>query len=82
MDRRTGMLCAAFRNMQTNDVQIQDPRIKEPLPAGWEVMKHKDDLYAQLFGNKEQMRITLEDPRLTPGALHARGVKLKMFNLV
>jgi hypothetical protein len=82
MNRCTGMLCAAFRNMQTNDVQIQDPRVTEPLPADWEVMEHEDDSYIQIFGNKEQKRITDSDPRLTPDALRAQGVKLKTFNLV
>ena len=82
VNSRTGGQSMAFRNMQTNEIQIQDPRITEPLPAGWEVVKHVDESYYQLFRNKEQNLYTWHDPRLTPDALRARGVKLKTFNLV
>jgi hypothetical protein len=82
MNPRTGSYRMAFKNMRTGHVQIEDPRLTEPLPAGWEMVKHDEEEYYQIFFNKEQSWYTFEDPRLTADALRARGVKLKNFNLV
>ena len=82
MNPRDGHCSMVFRNIRTNDVQIEDPRIPEPLPAGWKVTEHEDDSYVQEFGNEEQNLYTWHDPRLTPSALRARGVKLRTFNLI
>lgn len=82
MNPCTGSYHMAFKNMRTGHIQIEDPRITEPLPAGWELIKHNDEEYMQLFSNEEQYQSTSADPRLNPDALRARGVKLKTFNLV
>lgn len=82
MNPQTGFYCMAFRNIRTGHIQIEDPRIIKPLPAGWEVLKHRDEQYEQLYVNKDQNRCTVNDPRLSPDALRARGVKLRTFKLV
>jgi hypothetical protein len=51
---RTGNYHMAFKNIQTGHFQIKDPRITEPLPAGWELVKHNHEEYLQVFGNEEQ----------------------------
>jgi hypothetical protein len=82
LNPRTGTWCMAFRNVRTGHVQLEDPRIMDPLPGGWELAEHEDAEFRQAFYNRSEDRCTWEDPRLTPDALRARGVKLKNFDLV
>ena len=66
----------------TGDIQVEDPRLG-PLPVGWHIADHgKKHAYSR-FSN-EQMGVygTVEDPRLSPEALKARGVKLQDICLV
>ena len=66
----------------TGDIQAEDPRLG-PLPGGWHIANHGKKHAYNRFSN-EQMGVhsTAEDPRLSPGALEARGVKLQDICLV
>ena len=72
----------AFRNLQTGDIQVDDPRLG-PLPAGWYIVDHGEKHAYNLFSNEEAGVTTTDiDPRLSPEALKARGVNLQEIRLV
>ena len=72
----------AFMNVQTGDVQVEDPRLG-PLPAGWRIADHrKKDAYNKFCNEELGVTATELDPRLSPEALRARGVKLQEIRLV
>ena len=72
----------AFRNVQTGDVQVEDPRLG-PLPAGWRIADHREKHAYNLFSNEELgVTETDDDPRLSLEALRARGLNLQEFRLV
>jgi len=73
---------SAFINTKTNHIQVEDPRLTEPLPSGWELQRHENEKYEQLFIHKETGHATWRDRRLTPEALCARGVNLRTFKLL
>lgn len=66
----------------TGDIQVEDPRLG-PLPLGWHIADHGKKHAYNRFSN-EQMGVhsTVEDPRLSPEALKAQGVKLQNICLV
>ena len=71
-----------FMNVQTGDVQAEDPRLG-PLPAGWRIAEHRKKHAYNKFCNEELgVTATKLDPRLSPEALRARGVKLQEIRLV
>ena len=71
-----------FTSVQTGVVQIEDPRLG-PLPAGWRIADHRKKHAYNLFSNvKLGVTGTWTDPRLSPEALRARGVKLQEIRLV
>ena len=72
----------AIVDTSTGRTQINDPRLNEPLPAGWEVIEHKNEQCFQMFKDTETGRATKYDSRLFADALRARGVKLRSFKLV
>jgi hypothetical protein len=74
--------CSAFIDARTDRIQVEDPRFTEPLPSGWELQRHENEKYEQLFIHKETGHATWRDPRLSPEALRARGVNLRTFKLV
>ena len=72
----------AFINVKTGDVQVEDPRLG-PLPAGWRTIEHRRKHAYNVFSNEELgVTATYTDPRLSPEALRARGVKLQEIRLV
>lgn len=72
----------SFINMETGDVQVEDPRLG-PLPAGWRYEDHEAKHAYNIFSNEEIGVVeTTVDPRLSPEALKARGVSLQEFRLV
>lgn len=72
----------SFINMETGDVQVEDPRLG-PLPAGWRVLDHDKKHAYNLYSNEEiGVFETMVDPRSSPEALKARGVNLQEFRLV
>ena len=74
--------CDAFMNVQTGVIQVEDPRLG-PLPAGWRIADHRWKHVYNLFSNEETgVSATDSDPRLSPEALRARGVKLQEIRLV
>ena len=72
----------AFTNVKTGVVQVEDPRLG-PLPAGWRIADHSRKYAYSRFCNEELgVSATRTDPRLSPEALRARGVKLQEIRLV
>lgn len=65
-------------------VRVEDPRLS-PL-AGWERVEREldrdDPTIYDFFWNKDAGKVVNYDPRLEPGALEARGVKLEWVDLV
>ena len=77
-----GVYFDAFMNVQTRGVQVDDPRLGS-LPAGWRIADHREKHAYNKFSNEELgVTATNTDPRLTPEALRARGVKLQEIRLV
>ena len=74
-------LYKAFLDHQTGEFQIEDPRLG-PLPAGWYICDHERKDAWNLYANDETGERTQFDPRMTPEALTARGVKIGEFRLV
>ena len=71
-----------FMNVKTGVVQVDDPRLG-PLPAGWQIADHRRKHASNRFCNEELgVSATETDPRLSPEALRARGVKLHEIRLV
>ncbi|KAI6085936.1 heterokaryon incompatibility protein-domain-containing protein [Hypoxylon rubiginosum] len=74
-----------FKNNITGERQRDDPRLG-PDPKGWERLPQErtqdDPLTFVRFRNTETSEVVNWDPRLTPEALTARGVKLEKFRLV
>lgn len=68
----------AFKNLETERTQIEDPRLG-PLPAGWRIGRHEEESAYNMYVNDETGRRTKRDPRVSPEALRARGVKLQDF---
>jgi hypothetical protein len=77
-----GSYIPAYQNAQTGLVQREDPRLTEPLPSGWKLMKDNSDPYIQWFRREETDEDTWFDPRLTAVALRARGVNVQRFKLI
>ena len=77
-----GYFYDVFVNVQTGDVQVEDPRLG-PLPRGWRIANHRTKHAYNRFSH-EGLGVTgtLTDPRLSPKALRARGVKLEEIRLV
>lgn len=72
----------AFVNVQSGVIKVEDPRLG-PLPAGWRIADHEEKYAYNLFSNEELgITETETDPRLSPEALRARGVKLQEIRLV
>ncbi|KAL9127020.1 MAG: hypothetical protein Q9175_007817 [Cornicularia normoerica] len=72
----------ALINIQTGDIQIEDPRLG-PLPTGWRIADHRKRHAYNIFSNEGLgVHNTEFDPRLSPEALKARGVKLQDIRLV
>ena len=72
----------AFMNVQTGDIQVEDPRLGA-LPAGWRIADHSEKHAYNLFSNEELgVTATRSDPRLSPEALRAKGVPLQEIRLV
>ena len=71
----------AFLNHQTGEFQIEDPRLG-PLPVGWYISDHERKDCYNIYANDETGERTDFDPRMTPEALTARGVKIREFRLV
>lgn len=72
----------AFVNVQSGMIKVEDPRLG-PLPAGWRIADHEEKHSYNLFSNEELgITETETDPRLSPEALRARGVKLQEIRLV
>ncbi|KAI1775079.1 heterokaryon incompatibility protein-domain-containing protein [Hypoxylon cercidicola] len=74
-----------FMNNITGERQRDDPRLG-PDPEGWERLPLErtpdDPMNFVRFRNKETGEVVNWDPRLTPEALTAKGVKLENFRLV
>ncbi|KAF2099199.1 hypothetical protein NA57DRAFT_56813 [Rhizodiscina lignyota] len=74
-----------FKNADNDSLASEDPRLGD-LPAEWEqlnaVRTRDDPLFFARFRNKETGKVINSDPRMLPGALEARGVKLHSFKLV
>lgn len=68
----------AIKNLETGRTQIEDPRLG-PLPAGWRIGTHEKESDYNMYVNDETGRRTNRDPRASPEALRARGVKLQDF---
>lgn len=76
----------SFVNTSTGISTWQDPRLP-PLPPGWERIEHPElstdgDLLYYRFKSNASNETTEFDPRLSPEALEARGVKLEKFQLI
>lgn len=73
-----------FANSETKEVRVEDPRLS-PL-AGWERVEREldrdDPTIYDFFRNKDTGEVVNYDPRLEPGALEARGLKLEWLDLV
>ncbi|KAM5352582.1 hypothetical protein ACJ41O_005304 [Fusarium nematophilum] len=78
-----------FFNPETNTLTAEDPRLG-PL-EGWEripleelgrELTGDDPQIYGFFGNTVDGRVVDSDPRMTPEALEARGVKLETFTLI
>ena len=76
----------SFVNTSTGMSTWQDPRLP-PLPTGWEGIPHPEissntnPLFYRFKSNMSN-ESTESDPRLSPNALEARGVKLEKFQLI
>ncbi|KAM0215037.1 hypothetical protein ACHAQD_008544 [Fusarium lateritium] len=73
-----------FTDMTNGQKTMDDPRL--PLPLNWERTTYErlpeDPALFQKFRNVETGEVINYDPRLTPEALEARGVKLQAFKLI
>jgi hypothetical protein len=76
-------LWPAYMHINSGKYLNGDPRLG-PAPAGWRIKHHKrEHLYSWLVNDETgEDSVRDGDPRLTPDALRARGVKLKEFHLV
>ncbi|KAK3990449.1 heterokaryon incompatibility protein-domain-containing protein, partial [Cladorrhinum sp. PSN332] len=74
-----------FHNRDTRVTSDEDPRL-EPLGDGWERTRRgrtaDDPGYFQRYRNRITGEEMTSDPRMTPDALRARGVKLEEFTLI
>jgi len=73
-----------FVNLRSGET-LDDPRL-EPLPQSWERATYErradDPAIFERFRNLETGELTNHDPRLSPEALKARGVKVQSIRLV
>ncbi|KAH8598663.1 heterokaryon incompatibility protein-domain-containing protein [Bisporella sp. PMI_857] len=75
-----------FYNAETKTTCDEDPRLG-PLPEEWEAVDRgertsEDPRILRCFKNKQTGEIVNSDPRMEPGVLRGRGVKLRIFALV
>ncbi|KAL2023614.1 hypothetical protein VTK56DRAFT_1771 [Thermocarpiscus australiensis] len=74
-----------FLDTRTGLETLEDPRLGN-LPPGWERVPYQklddDPDILERFRNMETGEVVNSDPRLSPHALAARGVKLQSFRLV
>lgn len=74
-----------FRNISTNQLLIEDPRLPT-LPAAWEEVKAEmsedDIIYARWFKNAQTGEVIEHDPRLIPESLRAQGIPIQNFRLI
>jgi hypothetical protein len=86
-----------FRDRKTGAIRVEDPRLKDELPAGWERKSywtwfwewiqgksHPQAKYWTSFVNTEsgEELIDGKDPRMSSEALKERGVDLQVLTLV
>lgn len=69
-----------FLDSISRDFFFEDPRFG-PLPTGWR-MEHETLTRSARFLDEEELTVTYNDPRLSPAALKARGVKLETLELI
>jgi hypothetical protein len=81
-DGPDGVRYPAYVDRQTGGLCLEDPRLAEPLPKGWEVATHDKEEFLMAFLHLETGERTWQDPRLTEDALSSRGVPLRWFELV
>ncbi|TVY82211.1 Heterokaryon incompatibility protein 6 OR allele [Lachnellula suecica] len=74
-----------FIDTGSGEETLEDPRL-EPLPWNWERATYgrraEDPAIFERFRNLETDEVVNYDPRLSPTALEARGVKLQSFRLI
>ncbi|PSN63102.1 HET-domain-containing protein [Corynespora cassiicola Philippines] len=81
----TGQLCPSFRNTETDNKTIFDPRLG-PLQSDWEFLdmerKDNDPTYFMHYRNKQTGKVVNYDPRMTPERLKERGVDIQTIRIV
>lgn len=76
-------LFTSFRNLDTNKVRFEDPRLRDiDLPAGWVPGRDKEGLPYYWNSATEEERDYDHDPRCDVTELEKRGVQLKELILV
>lgn len=71
-----------FVNTETGELLKSDPRLG-PLPPGWEEVTSDDPFLPPfVFENKDDGRISINDPRMSAEAIQQRGIVLETLELI
>ena len=70
-----------YYELASGTLSVDDPR-SGALPAGWSLKDHEEKHLYHLFIDEKSGDWGVEDPRLSPEVLSARGVDVKYFDLI